>query len=140
MSEVVALRLQEMAERQEERRGRVSEIRRESRALLHHLQELCAEFAGDSAPRAAGAPPAADKCREDDLERPATGVERAGVLREVEHLLGEIDTRAREHWSEEDVVILVALHEVLAAAARKGYSLGELQALLERLHRSGRRG
>lgn len=135
MSAAIAERLHEIVERSEERRRRVSEIRRQSAELVDIAQEL--RF--DREPRVGFddrrfAPADALECEPDEPAFEEAGPSAPdGVLDQVQRLLQEIAVRERDEWTDEDALILACLQGALAAATRKGYTLQELRAVLEAL-------
>lgn len=136
MSTVVARRLREIAERGEARRRRISEIRRQSDLLMdavHRLRcEHCQQVGWGTATAVMPGVPVDTPPQNDALDRVVAPTD-SGVLGQVQQLLREIDIRERDHWNEDDTLILICLQSALAAAIRKGYALQELQAILDGL-------
>lgn len=136
MSIAVARRLQEIAQRGEERRQRVSEIMRQSGMLVDTAHQLHFMSEGRSGryPRTG----VATNLVEEEPERGEIADDAAsepleGVLGQVQQLLVDVDSQAGEHWNEDDALILIHLQGALAVAERKGYGVRDLQLILEGL-------
>jgi hypothetical protein len=119
-----------------QRRRRVSEIRRQSLQLAAHTRDLRDELQRLRARAATSQAPAGVSDAESVW--PEAGILPGhDVLAQAQLLLAEMDRREREHWNEDDTVILLHLWCALQAAARRGYSGAELGAIIEALSHPG---
>lgn len=136
MSESVTRRLREIAERGVERRARTAETREQAGLLIETLGWLHIAQRRWSSPDPFGG---RDSTTAEALPQQSVGVlDRpqaliGDVLDQAQSLLEELDVREREHWNEDDDRILQCLMQVWAAAVRRGYTLQDLQKILQAL-------
>jgi hypothetical protein len=137
VSRLVRRRLEELTRQGEARRRRTSEIRQEANLLLEKARQRRWAHTRDTAGISPQQSAPVFSCETDEKEDPVLSQVRAllggDVLDQTRALLQEVDTREREHWNDDDTRILACLEEAWAAAARRGYTLEDLQAVLRLL-------
>lgn len=137
MSSFVTRRLAELAEQGKARRRRTSEIKQRANLLLEKARQRTYEYAWDttrSSPQQSASISSAEPDEQEDAVLSQVRALPGGdVLDQTQALLQEMDFREREHWNDDDAQILVCLEKAWSAAARRGYTLEDLQAVLRLL-------
>jgi hypothetical protein len=132
--------MREIACRGEARRRRLSEIQQRSSVLLDTLEQIRREQdqwigRGQLAQSGVARRPLWSDSQT-DVGAQAEVLPVSDVIDQVQQLLIGVDVRERGQWNDDDTQLLLSLLDALAAAARKGYALGDVQAILAALNRS----
>lgn len=136
MSTEISKRLSQLADERLTRRRRIDDVLRQSATAMERIGLLRSSCA--AATHAGGTVTVPLDCLApseytEAFAEPGPVRPEPAVLDQVRAILGEMDTKIREFWSEDDRLLLQGLQQAVDAAARKGYSMHEVQAILEAL-------